>query len=81
MKIPVWAISAAALATMVASPALACNGEGNCENAPGQQNNPGRGHGVHGAPGPLVGAAGFPILAAGYGVYWLVRRRRKQADA
>jgi hypothetical protein len=31
---------------------------------------------VHGAPGPLVGA-GLPVLAVGYGVYWLIRRRRK----
>ena len=30
---------------------------------------------VHGAPGPIAGA-GLPILAVGYGVYWLVRRRR-----
>ena len=32
--------------------------------------------GVHGAPGPIVGA-GLPFVAVGYGVYWLVRRRRK----
>jgi len=41
---------------------------GNCENAPGQLKK----NGVHGAPGPLVGAAGLPVLAVGYGVYWLV---------
>ena len=29
-----------------------------------------------GAPGPIVGA-GLPIFAIGYGVYWLVKRRRK----
>jgi hypothetical protein len=34
------------------------------------------GGGVHGVPGPLAGA-GLPILAVGFGVYWLVRRRRK----
>ena len=28
-----------------------------------------------GVPGPIVGA-GLPVLALGYGVYWLVRRRR-----
>ena len=28
------------------------------------------------APGPIAGA-GLPVLAVGYGVYWLVRRRRK----
>ena len=31
--------------------------------------------GVHGAPGPIAGA-GLPVLAVGYGVYWLIRRRR-----
>lgn len=31
--------------------------------------------GVHGAPGPIVGA-GLPVAIA-YGVYWLVRLRRK----
>jgi len=29
-----------------------------------------------GAPGPIAGA-GLPIIAAGYGVYWLIRRRRR----
>jgi hypothetical protein len=28
------------------------------------------------APGPIAGA-GLPVLAVGFGVYWLVRRRRK----
>lgn len=32
---------------------------------------------VHGAPGPLMGA-GLPVLAVGYGVYWLATRRRKK---
>jgi hypothetical protein len=37
----------------------------------------GNGNGnAHGAPGPIAGA-GLPILAVGYGVYWLIRRRRK----
>jgi hypothetical protein len=31
---------------------------------------------VRGAPGPIAGA-GLPILAVGYAVYWLVKRRRK----
>jgi hypothetical protein len=32
--------------------------------------------GFHGAPGPIAGA-GLPFLAVGYGVYWLIKRRRK----
>jgi len=31
--------------------------------------------GVRGTPGPIAGA-GLPVLAVGFGVYWLVRRRR-----
>ena len=70
MKIAFGILSAAALAgalTFVAPPALACNGSENCNNAPGQ---------LKGAPGPIAGA-GLPILAIGYGVYWLVKRRRR----
>jgi hypothetical protein len=37
------------------------------------------GHGVHGAPGPIAGA-GLPVLALGYGAYWLVRRYRRKSD-
>ena len=33
---------------------------------------------VHGAPGPIAGA-GLPILAVGYGVYWLIKLRRNRA--
>jgi hypothetical protein len=35
------------------------------------------GHGLHFAPAPLIGA-GLPglVVGIGYGVYWLVRRRR-----
>jgi hypothetical protein len=32
--------------------------------------------GYHAAPGPVAGAS-LPVLAVGFGVYWLVRRRRK----
>jgi hypothetical protein len=42
----------------------------------GDRDHGNRDHGVHGAPGPIAGA-GLPVLAVGYGVYWLIRRRRK----
>jgi len=70
MKIGSGILSAAALTlvlTFSVPPAQACNGGGNCDNAPGH---------MKGAPGPIAGA-GLPVLAIGYGVYWLVRRRRK----
>jgi hypothetical protein len=38
------------------------------------------GGGVHPVPGPLVGA-GLPIIAVGYGAYWLVRRYRRKSNA
>jgi hypothetical protein len=38
-----------------------------------------RGREVHGAPGPIAGA-GLPILAVGYGVYWVVRRYRRKSS-
>ena len=60
---------------LTAAPALACNGGGNCENAPGH-NKPIGGE-IRGAPGPIAGA-GLPSFAivGGYGVYWLIKRRR-----
>jgi hypothetical protein len=70
MKVALGIFSAALALTLVPPPALACNGGGNCEDAPGQLKK------VSGAPGPIAGA-GLPILAIGYGVYWLVKRRRK----
>jgi hypothetical protein len=33
----------------------------------------------HGAPGPIAGA-GLPVVAVGFGVYWLVKRRRRKAE-
>jgi hypothetical protein len=38
-----------------------------------------RGHHVHPAPAPIAGA-GLPFLAVGYGVYWLVKRRRRKSE-
>jgi hypothetical protein len=35
--------------------------------------------GIHGAPSPVAGA-GLPVLAVGYGVYWLIKRRRRKAE-
>jgi hypothetical protein len=32
-----------------------------------------------GAPGPIAGA-GLPILAVGFGAYWLVKRFRRKTD-
>ena len=71
------AMAAALFATLCfAVPASACNGGGNCDNAPGHN----KGGGVSPVPGPLVGA-GLPIIAVGYGAYWLVRRYRRKSDA
>jgi hypothetical protein len=60
---------------MFAVPTIACNGNGNCENAPGHN----KGDRVAGVPGPVAGA-GLPILAVGYSAYWLVRRYRRRSD-
>jgi hypothetical protein len=54
--------------------ALAQNNQGQNNNNQGQNNQ--GGGGVHGAPGPLVGA-GLPALVIAGGIYWLVRRKKR----
>ena len=56
------------LVVLLTAPAVACNDKGNCPNAPGQNK-----EGTLGAPLP---ALGWPIAATGFGVYWLIKRRR-----
>ena len=34
---------------------------------------------LHGVPGPIAGA-GLPFLLGGYGVYWLIERRRRKGN-
>jgi hypothetical protein len=58
--------------TVLTLPAFAQNGQG--QNGNGQGQNGGNGH--HAAPGPIAGA-GLPVIAVGFGIYWLIRRRRK----
>jgi hypothetical protein len=65
-------IVASAVLTALSIPALADPGNG---NGFGQGDGGGRGHRMGGVPGPLAGA-GLPFLTVGYGVYWLIRRRR-----
>jgi hypothetical protein len=76
MQMTLGSLSAAALVfalMAVTSPALAKEHEN-----PGNGNGNGGGRDVRGAPAPLIGgAASLPVLAVGYGVYWLVKRRRK----
>ncbi len=39
-----------------------------------------RDSGLHGAPGPIVGA-GLPVIAIGYGAFLLFRRYRRKPDS
>jgi hypothetical protein len=87
-KIPMKTILTLVVLTLgLSSPAFAQNGHGqngNGQNGNGQngqngngQNGQDRDHDPRGAPAPLIGAgiSGFAV-GMGYGVYWLVRRRR-----
>jgi hypothetical protein len=53
--------------------ANAQNCDGNCNQQGNNQQN------TRGAPGPIAGG-GLPVLAVGYGVYWLIKRRRRKAE-
>jgi hypothetical protein len=88
MKMALSMVSAVALAAVVAaSSALAHDGDngnhngwanGNHGNHNGWANgNNGNhnGHSVRGAPGPMMGFGSAPLLALGYGFYWLRKRR------
>ena len=72
-------ILSAALVAALCLPALAQNGQGQNNNGQGQNNN-NQGRQVRGVPGPIAGA-GLPVAvgAAGFGVYWLIRRRSRKA--
>jgi hypothetical protein len=72
-------ISAALFAAILLPSVAIAGGPGQYYPSPAPPPPPppsGSGGTVHGVPGPLVGA-GLPFIAVGYGVYWLVRRRRK----
>jgi hypothetical protein len=64
-------------AVVFSTPNLANAGNGQDGNSQGQ--NGGNNNNVRGAPGPIAGA-GLPVLAVGYGVYWLIKRRRRKAE-
>jgi hypothetical protein len=64
----------AALFAALCLPALAQNNNGQNNNG---QNNNGQNNNVRGVPGPRAGA-GLPVIAVGFGVYWLIKRRRRK---
>jgi len=66
-------VLAATILTIVCLPTFAAGGDWR-PYLPDQKHD----HGIRGAPGPIAGA-GLPILAIGYGVYWLIRRYRRNS--
>ena len=62
-------------AVVFGTPNLA-NAQSNCTGNCQQNGDNGN---ISGVPGPIAGA-GLPVLAVGYGVYWLIKRRRRKAE-
>jgi hypothetical protein len=56
--------------------AKAGNNQGGNSQGGNSQGGNSQGGAIRGAPGPVAGA-GIPFLVIGYGVYWLIKRRRK----
>ena len=56
--------------------AKAGNNQGGNSQGGNSQGGNSQGGAIRGAPGPIAGA-GIPFLVVGYGVYWLIKRRRK----
>jgi hypothetical protein len=70
----------AALFTAIALPTIAlAQGPGRLPTSSPPSTPPSSGS-THPAPAPLIGA-GLPVIAVGYGAYWLVRRYRRKSDA
>jgi hypothetical protein len=86
MKMALPILSAVALVAVVAaSPASAHDGDngnhyGWTSNHHDGNNGNHNGHRVHGAPGPIMGFGSAPLLALGYGFYWLRKRRAARQD-
>jgi len=59
--------------TLVSPSAMACNANGNCENAPGHNK-------LDPAPAPIAGA-GLPVLIIAGAAYWAVRRYRRKTNS
>jgi hypothetical protein len=77
MRIPIRIIALSAALMIAALPALSMSAlakDHDHDWGDRDDDRGDRGH-VSGVPGPIAGA-GLPILALGYGIYWLVRRRR-----
>jgi hypothetical protein len=69
-------VKAAAVVGALLAPPVAYVAYSASQNGDNGNRNNGNNGNVHGAPGPLAGAGGLGLLAAG-GVFWLMRRRRR----